>query len=262
MLLLQDLYVAQLRFEDYDLDKSIYVVASEQELHFRQLFKILELMKFKDYKKCYHLSYGLVHLPHGRMKSREGTVVDADDLIEEMINLAKKEIKKRHKDISKDELKKRAEQIGLGALKFYILRVDPVRDMVYNPEESISFEGETGPYVQYAHARCCSLLKKSPIKEITSVDFMLLKHPKEEAVVSLLSKFPSVISESASHYKPSSVIRYLLDLAKAFNEFYEACSIIQDDKELLKARLLIVDCVKQVIKNGLAVLGIEAPEVM
>lgn len=258
----QDIYLAQLKFEDYGLDKSVYVVANEQDMHFRQLFKILELLKFKDFKKCYHLSYGLVHLPEGRMKSREGKVVDADDLIEEMENLAKKEIKKRHKDISKDELKKRAKQIGLGALKFYMLRVDPVRDMVYDPEESISFEGETGPYVQYAHARCCSLLKKSPIKTITNVDFGLLKHPKEEAIVGLLSRFPELINESTSHYKPSSVTRYLLDLAKAFNEFYEACAIIQKDKELLKARLLIVDCVRQVLKNGLAVLGIEAPEVM
>ena len=258
----QDLYLAQLKFEDYPLDQSIYVVASEQDNHFRQLFKILELLKFKEWKKCHHLSYGMVHLPEGRMKSREGTVVDADDLVAEMEKLAKNEIKKRHKDISKDELKKRASQISLGALKFYMVRIDPQRDMTYNPEESISFEGETGPYVQYAHARCCSVLRKSPVKTITSVDFSLLKHPKESAIISLLGKFPEIVNDSAEHLKPSIIARYLIDLAKSFSEFYEACPIIQPDGHLLKARLLVVDCTRQVIKNGLALLGIESPEVM
>lgn len=258
----QDIYLAQLKFEDYELEKSVYVVASEQDMHFRQLFKILEMLKFRDWKKCHHMSYGLVHLPEGRMKSREGKVVDADDLIEEVIALARNEIKKRHKDIGKKELQERAEQIGLGALKFFMLKIDPVRDMTYNPEESVSFEGETGPYVQYVHARCCSLLKKSPVKTITDVDFRLLKHPKEEAIVSLLSRFPEVASDSAEHYKPSAVARYLIDLAKAFNEFYEACPIIQEDRELLKSRLLVADCARQVIKNGLFLMGIEAPEAM
>ena len=258
----QDLYLAHLKFEDYNIGKSIYVVASEQDLHFKQLFKILELMKFKDYKKCYHLSYGLVHLPEGRMKSREGKVVDADDLVDEMVKLAKKEIENRHKNIDKEELAKRAEQIGIGALRFFMLRVDHQRDMTYNPEESISFEGETGPYVQYAHARCCSMLKKSPIKEITSVDFGLLKHPKEISIINLLGTFPELVKDAASHYKPAMIIRYLLDLAKSFSEFYENCPVIQEDKNLLKARLLVVDCVRQVLKNGLNLLGIEAPELM
>ncbi|MBN2111898.1 arginine--tRNA ligase [Candidatus Woesearchaeota archaeon] len=258
-----DLYLAKLKFEDYpNLSKSVYVVASEQDLHFKQLFKIAELMKYQFAKKLFHLSYGMVNLPEGRMKSREGNVVDADDLVEEMAKLAKKEIEQRHKDIGKDELKKRAEQIGLGALKFYMLKIDHTRDMTYNPEESIAFEGETGPYVQYAHARCCSMLKKSPLKEIRTVDFGLLKHPKETAIISLLGSFPDVVRDSADHQKPSAVARYLLDLAKSFSEFYENCPVIQEDKNLLKARLLVVDCVRQVIKNGLELLGIESPEVM
>jgi len=259
----QDLYLAQVKFEDFPkLSKSVYVVASEQDNHFRQLFKILELMKFKHAKKLHHMSYGLVNLPEGKMKSREGTVVDADDLIEEMITLAKKEIKSRHKELDSEEIQKRAEQIGIGALRFFILKIDPVRDMVYNPKESISFEGETGPYVQYAHARCCSMLKKSPIKTITKVDFSLLKHEKEIALVSLLSQFTGAITGSASHYKPSIIARYLLDVSKSFSEFYSACPVIQDDENLLKARLLVVDCVRQVLKNGLSLLGIEAPEAM
>jgi arginyl-tRNA synthetase len=258
-----DLHLAKQKFEDYpNLSKSIYVVGNEQDMHFKQLFKIAELMKYKFAKKMFHLSYGMVNLPEGRMKSREGTVVDADDMIEEMTKLAKKEIEQRHKDIKKQELNKRAGQIGLGALRFYMLKVDHARDMTYNPEESISFEGETGPYVQYAHARCCSMLKKSPLKEIRTVDFKLLKHPKEIALVSILGDFPETVKDAAEHHKPAMIARYLLDLAKSFNEFYESCPVIQEDKNLLKARLLVVDCVRQVTKNGLNLLGIESPEVM
>lgn len=258
-----DLHLAKQKFEDYPkLSKSIYVVGNEQDLHFRQLFKIAELMKFPFAKKLFHLSYGMVNLPEGRMKSREGNVVDADDIIGEMRRLAKKEIEKRHKDISKDEVKKRADVIGLGALKFFMLKVDAARDMVYNPEESISFEGETGPYVQYAHARCCSMLKKSPEKTIKTVDFKLLKHGKELNVVSILGNFKEVASKAAESLKPSLVAHYLISLSQAFNEFYAACPVIQDDHDLLRARLLVVDCTRQVIKNGLALLGIEAPEAM
>jgi len=258
-----DLHLAKQKFEDYPkLSKSIYVVGNEQDLHFKQLFKVAELLKFPFAKKMYHLSYGMVNLPEGKMKSREGTVVDADDIIDEMRRLAKKEITSRHKDISKEELKKRANVIGLGALRFFMLRIDAVREMVYNPEESISFEGETGPYVQYAHARCCSMLKKSPEKTIKTVDFALLKHEKELALVSILSNFNDVVLKAAESYKPSLVCNYLVSLSQAFNEFYATCPVIQDDHDLLRARLLVVDCVRQVIKNGLKLLGIDAPEVM
>ncbi len=223
-----DLYLAKLKFEDFpNLSKSIYVVGSEQDLHFIQLFKIAELMKYSFAKKMHHLSYGMVYLPEGKMKSREGKVVDADDIIEEMRKLAWKEIEKRHKELPKEKAKKRADTIGVGALRFFMLKVDPAKDMTYNPEESISFEGETGPYVQYAHARSCSMLKKSPEKMITSVDFALLKHPKELSLISMLGNFPSAVNDAATHYKPSLVARYLIDLAQAFNEFYAECQVLQ-----------------------------------
>lgn len=257
-----DLYLASLKFEEFPkLSKSIYVVGNEQDLHFRQLIKIAELMKYSFAKKMFHLSYGMVNLPEGRMKSREGKVVDADDIIEEMRNLAMDEIMKRHKDISKEEAKKRADGIGLGALRFFMLKSDPARDMVYNPEESISFEGETGPYVQYAHARCCSILRKTPEKP-SEWDAGLLKHPKEANLVSLLGKFPEAASQAGESMKPSLISHYLISLAQAFNEFYTECPVIQDDRELMKARLALVSSARQTIKNGLSLLGIEAPQEM
>ena len=258
-----DIYLAKLKFDDYpQLAKSIYVAAQEQDLHFKQLFKIMELLKYKFANKLFHLSYGLVNLPEGRMKSREGIVVDADDLIAEMERLAKKEIKKRHKDLAKKEIEKRATIIGLGALRFHILKVEHVREMTYDPEVSISFEGETGPYVQYVHARCCSILRKSPIKLITKVNFKIYQHPKELTLITLLAKFPGMVKEATEGMRPSTIAHYLIHLAQTFNEFYTECPVIQDEQDLMKARLLLVDATRQVIKNGLFLLGIEAPEKM
>ncbi len=257
----QDIYLAQKKIEDFKADFSIYVVGNEQNLHFRQLFKILELLGNKWAKKCYHLSYGMVNLPEGKMKSREGTVVDADDLVKEIVELAKKEIKARHK-LKKIELERRAFQIGMGALRFYLLKSDPVKDITYNPKESISFEGETGPYVQYAHARCCSILEKYGKKVSANVSFDLLIEEAEQKVITLLENFSSVIEDSAKHHKPSILAHYLIELTQSFNEMYHNCQVISDGKELTKARILIVDCVRQVLENGLLLLGIEAPRQM
>jgi arginyl-tRNA synthetase len=253
----QDLYLAELRHKDFNFDKMIYVVASEQKLHFQQLFKILELLGRKYSKDLYHLSYGMVHLPSGRMKSREGTVVDGDDIMDEMAALAEKEVRSRYKDLPEKEIKSRSDAIGIAAIKFFMLRTDAARDIIFNPEESLSFEGETGPYLQYTHARSCSILRKGDLSA-GNIDFKLLDDPTEYVLLSLLSKFPERVEESAENLKPHILCRYLLDLAQAFNEFYHACPVISEIPELMRVRLLLVDSVRTVLSNGLGLLGIEA----
>jgi arginyl-tRNA synthetase len=239
------------------------VVGSEQNAHFRQLFKVLELLGYDWAKRCHHLSYGMVYLPTGKMKSREGTVVDADDFIANMIDLAKVEVRKRTEDLPEGEVEARARLIGLGALKFYMLKIDHHHDIYYDPKESLSFEGETGPYVQYAHARICSVLKKYG-KAVASkkADLSLLTHEHERRLITLLGDFPQKVEEAAEHLRPSTIARYLLDLAQAFNEFYHACPILQEEEKLKQARLVMISCVKTVIHRGLHLLGIESPEAM
>jgi arginyl-tRNA synthetase len=263
----QDIFLAKKKFDDYKLDKSIYVVGSEQKMHFEVLFKIMGLLGY-DNENMHHLSYGMVYLPEGKMKSREGKVVDADDLVRKMTELARFGIKERHKDLEEKEIDKRARMIGLGALKFYLLKIDFVKDMYYNPEESISFEGETGPYVQYTHARICSIMKKLKDVKIKIDDSLIKKikyevyDDKEQEIIKLLSEFPKIIKDAASHLKPSLITRYLLDLSQKVNEFYHASPILKAPDDLLRARIFLVHNSKQVIKNGLALLGIDAPEEM
>ncbi len=259
----QDLFMASERYKDYKMDKMTYVVGSEQIYHFNVLFKVFELLKRPFTKGCHHLAYGMVNLPEGKMKSREGTVVDTDDLLDEMIGLAKVEIKKRSPKISAKEMDDRAYKIAMGALRFFILKMDPYKDMVYDPKESISFEGETGPYVQYAYARICSIFRKYGEKVDDKVDYGLLKTNEEAKIIKLLEDYPLKVKEAAEHYKPSLIARYLLDLAQAFNEYYHSQRILQaESEELVKARLFLIDCIKQVLKSGLALLVIEAPEEM
>ncbi|MBC8500358.1 MAG: arginine--tRNA ligase [Nanoarchaeota archaeon] len=256
----QDINLAKLKYDDFKMDRSIHVVGSEQNLHFKQLFRILKIIGFKNTEGLHHLSYGMIYLPEGKMKSREGSVVDADDLIDEIISMAKKEVKKRHK-LSNEELEKRSKQIGFGALKFFILKYEPAKDFVFNPKESISFEGETGPYIQYAHARISSILDKSKDKPI-GVDYSKLNSKEEQLLISKLAEYPKKVEEASNNYKPSLVSRYLLELAQNFNEFYHEHPILRTEPTLRGARIALILAIKRVLKNGLALLGIEAPEKM
>jgi arginyl-tRNA synthetase len=258
----QDIVLAKLRYQDFKMDKMIYIVGNEQIYHFKVVFEIFKLLDFPFANDCYHLAYGMIYLPEGKMKSREGKVVDADNLADKMQELAKKEIKKRYKKINKKELEKRSEAIGMAAIKFHILKYDPLKDFTYEPEESISFEGETGPYLQYTYARIYSILRKSKQKIEKDVNLNLLKEKHEEELIKKLSNFKKVIEKSTNEYKPSILCRYLLDLAQDFNNYYHKFKVIQENKDLEKARILLIYCVSIVLKTGLKLLGIKAVEKM
>jgi arginyl-tRNA synthetase len=256
----QDINLAKLKYKDFKPDISIYVVGSEQNLHFKQLFKILELLGINA-GKGYHLAYGMVYLPEGKMKSREGKVVDADDLVEEIIALAKEELMKRH-TLSKEELENRSRQIGMAAINFFILKYDTPKDFVFNPGESIALEGETGPYIQYTHARVCSIFRKFGEKLPAKADYGKLQTKEEQQIVSLVSRFPKAAKEAAEGYKPLIIARYLLDLCQLYNNYYHQYQVLTEDAEVRDARLLLAEAVRQTVKNGLWLLSIEAPEEM
>lgn len=251
-----DIALVPHKFEKYKLDYSYWVVGNEQNLYFQQLFKIFEKIGYSWVKDCKHISYGMVNLPEGRMKSREGRVVDADDLIEEMKNLALKEIEKRHK-LSKNQAESRALKIALAAIKYFLLRIDISKDMIFNPEEAISFEGETGPYIQYSHARASSIIKKS--KKKTSLNFSSLEE-KEFSLAKKLAIFPEIISSSSKNLNPNLIAHYAYELAQIFNEFYHECPVIGDKNE--SQRLALVQAFKIVIKSSLNLLGIDVMEEM
>jgi len=251
----QDVYLAFQKKEDFNYDKSIYVVGNEQDLYFKQLFAVLDLIGFKEDK--FHLSYGMVYLPEGKMKSREGTVVEADDIIEKMQTLAYEEVDIRYPELSEQEKKERANAIGLAALSFFILKFNPKSEFTFNPKESISFEGETGPYIQYCYARIESILTKS--KENVSLDIKwdLINHTKELFLVKQLNYFPEILDSIRENYNIHLIPQYLLTLCQAFNSFYSSCQVLSDNKELEKTRLLLIKCVQIVIKIGLDILGID-----
>lgn len=254
----QDIYLAQVKFDDYHMDRSVYVVANEQDLHFKQLFAILKILNLPYANKCYHLSYGMIALPEGRMKSREGTVVDADNLIDELERLSSDEVKNRYADLSEEETLTRANTIALCALKYFILKYDAKSDFIYDPKESIAFEGETGPYVQYAFARISSIEAKAQHRpDAQHAHLNLLTHPKEHALISVLANYPDALEHAASRYDPSLVARYLFSLAQSFNEFYHVCPILQAEEKERDARLALIQCVKTVIASGFGLLGID-----
>jgi len=259
----QDIGTTVMKFNDFNIERSIFVVASEQKYHFKVLFNVLDIFGYEWAKNCFHLGYGMVYLPEGKMKSREGKVVDADNLMDELHQLAKNEIMKRNRNIHGEELEKIAESIGIGAIKYFLLKVHPLKDIFFNPEESISFEGTTGPYVQYTHARISSVMRMGGNKINESPDYSLMTTPEEIQLSKLLAKFPDIVFESASSYNISRVANYLFNVAKAFNKFYHDHSILNaGNKKLTAGRVNLCKASLIVLKEGLKLLGIEPLEKM
>lgn len=257
----KDLGLAELKTKEYKIDESLHVVGKEQELYFKQLFKTFELIKSPLAGKSKHLIYELVMLPEGKMSSREGNVILYNDLIAKLKELSREEVVKRHADWSKKKVDSAVHDIAFGALKFGMICKESNRKIIFDWNQVLDFEGDTGPYIQYSHARICSVLAKVKTKPKTA-DFSLLQKPIEKKVVKLLGDYPEVIARSAQEYKTHIIANYLLELAHAFNEFYHECQILKEEKELMKARLMLIIAVKQVIESGLNVLGINAPEQM
>lgn len=260
----KDIALAKKKFSEYRLDKSIHVVGNEQKLHFKQLFKTFELMNFKEAaEKSLHLAYGLVMLPTGKMSSRLGNLIHYENLIQQLTELAKKEVEKRHSEWDEKRKTKTAKSIAFAALKFGMLNRDNNRDLIFDWEQALRFEGETGPYAQYAHARICSILKKYGKKIKEEKDFSVLVKKEEEKLIKMLSVFPDVVEKSANDYKLLNIVKFLLELAQALNEFYHSCPILQEKNENLRnARLNLILSVKQVLANSLYLLGIDALEEM
>ncbi len=259
----QDIGTAKLKYDDYGFSRSIYVVANEQDYHFNVLFKILELLGFQWAKGCVHLSYGMVDLPEGKMKSREGTAVDADNLLDELKGLAKAAILERRSDFPDDELEKCAEEIGGGALKYFLLKVNPRNNIQFNPKEAISFEGATGPYIQYSHARIQSILRKAGKVSFDSVDFSLLGNKEEFFLAKQLYNFPSEVQKAAQEYNPARICEAAWQIAKELSRFYKENQVLRAETDPLRhARLFMICCTAQVLRNALRLLDINAPDRM
>ena len=264
----QDIGTAEMRFADFAIDKMIYVVGNEQNYHFQVLSILLDRLGFKWGKELVHFSYGMVELPNGKMKSREGTVVDADDLIDAMVNDALKTSEElgKFKDMSDDERREIARIVGLGALKYFILKVDARKNMLFNPEESIDFNGNTGPFIQYTYARIRSILRKAEAEGITLPTTLADNMPlsdKEKDLVQKMNDFGAAVEQAGKDYSPSGIANYCYELTKEFNQFYHDYSILGADTQDEKiVRLVIAANVGKTLKNGMALLGIEVPERM
>lgn len=263
----QDIGTAILRFRDFPkIEKQVYTVGNEQEYHFKVLFLILSRLGYAWAKECYHLSYGMVDLPSGKMKSREGTVVDADDLMEEMTVEAARQTKELGKidDMPADELTQLSEMIGLGALKFFLLKVDPKKRMLFNPEESIQLQGHTGPFIQYTHARIRSLLRKSEKLQVPAkAQAITALEKSEREVIRLLAQYPVRLEEAAREYSPAVVANFAFDLAKEYNQFYQTVPILTEtDPGKLRFRLDFSHKVAEVLKHAMSLLGIAVPDRM
>ena len=265
----QDIGTAEMRFNDYPIDKMIYVVGNEQNYHFQVLSILLDRLGFKWGKDLVHFSYGMVELPNGKMKSREGTVVDADDLVASMIENAKslsEDKVNKLEGITEEEKNEITRIVGMGALKYFILKVDARKNMLFNPEESIDFNGNTGPFIQYTYARIRSILRKAEAQNITlpaSLNDDAPLNDKEIALIQKLNDFGAAVAQAGIDYSPSGIANYCYELTKEFNQFYHDYSILNADTEAEKiTRLMIAKNVAKVIKNGMALLGIEVPERM
>ncbi|MFA5651004.1 MAG: arginine--tRNA ligase [Proteiniphilum sp.] len=264
----QDIGTAKLRFDDYPIDTMIYVVGNEQNYHFQVLSILLDMLGFEFGKGLVHFSYGMVELPEGKMKSREGTVVDADDLMAEMIETARETSAELGKldEATPEEAEAIARMVGLGALKYFILKVDPKKNMTFNPQESIDFNGNTGPFIQYTHARVRSILRKAEEQGIAlpdKLDTGALLSEKEEGLVQLLSEFGTVVKQAGSEYNVSLIGNYVYELAKEFNQFYHDHPILREENTALRDfRLLLSKNVALTIKRGMKLFGIDVPERM
>ena len=264
----QDIGTAEMRFQDYPIDKMIYVVGNEQNYHFQVLSILLDRLGFKWGKELTHFSYGMVELPNGKMKSREGTVVDADDLMELMVEDAYKTSMELGKfdDMTEEERREIARIVGIGALKYFILKVDARKNMLFNPEESIDFNGNTGPFIQYTYARIRSILRKSEEIRVKSEAFATAipsLSEKEVELIQKMSEFGAAVEQAGKDYSPSGIANYCYELTKVFNQFYHDYSILNEPDEQKKAvRLMLAKNVAKIIKSGMGLLGIEVPERM
>ena len=265
----QDIGTAEMRFQDYPIDKMIYVVGNEQNYHFQVLSILLDRLGFKWGKELVHFSYGMVELPNGKMKSREGTVVDADDLIAVMIEDARRTADEAGKnaDLTEEEKQEIARIVGMGALKYFILKVDARKNMLFNPEESIDFNGNTGPFIQYTHARIKSIMRKAEAQGINVSGSTLgenaVLNEKEIELVQKMNSFAATVEQAGKDYSPSGIANYCYELTKEFNQWYHDYSVLNAEDEQTKlTRLILAKNVAKIIKNGMALLGIEVPERM
>ena len=264
----QDIGTAALRYADYDISKMVYVVGNEQNYHFQVLAVLLDKLGFKWGKDLLHFSYGMVELPEGKMKSREGTVVDADDLIAEMIDTAREIARELGKlDLSsEEEIENIARMVGMGALKYFILKVDPKKNMTFNPKESIDFNGNTGPFIQYTHARIKSVLRKAEEQGIAyniNVNENVPISEKETNLIQLLASYPTIVREAGDQFSPAVIANFTYELVKEYNQFYHDYSILREENlDLRGLRLVLSATVADVIKNSMALLGIDVPERM
>jgi arginyl-tRNA synthetase len=255
----QDIALTLRKMDEFKPDLQIWIVGNEQNLHFQQLFAILDLFGTPE-DTFYHLSYGMVALPEGKMKSREGRVVDADDILDELENLAAEEIRKRHTDWTQEHIMETAKVVAMGAIRFFMIKFDPARDFTFDPKSSLSFEGDTGPYLQYTHARICSILAKTEFP--SSADLTLLVTPEEQELLRQLQLLPESYRKAVTELKPSSTAVQLLEVGRAFNSFYHACPVLTADESLRNARLHLIEQTRRVIDEGLDLLGIVAPKEM
>lgn len=262
----QDIGTAKLRFQDYPIDKMIYVVGNEQNYHFQVLSLLLDRLGFKWGKDLVHFSYGMVELPEGKMKSREGTVVDADDLMEEMVSGAREVSRELGKldGLTEAETEEISEIVGLGALKYFLLKVDPRKNILFNPKESIDFNGNTGPFIQYTYARIRSVLRKAAEMNLTAADYSAVApNEKEIALIQTLADFPATVQEAGRTYSPAIIANYVYELVKQYNQFYHDYSILKEEDAAVRSlRLALCDATSRVVATGMGLLGIRVPERM
>lgn len=262
----QDIGTAQMRFADYPIDRMIYVVGNEQNYHFQVLSLLLDRLGFQWGKDLVHFSYGMVELPEGKMKSREGTVVDADDLMDEMVTTARAVSGERGQleGASEEEVKDITEMVGLGALKYFLLKVDPRKNMTFNPKESIDFNGNTGPFIQYTHARIRSVLRKAADEGFTTGEFITVAPSEREiALIQRLADYPSTVAEAGNSLSPALIANYVYELAKEYNQFYHDCSILKESDESKRSlRLALSETTARTIASAMGLLGIRVPDRM